>query len=658
MPSFIHSLRYRPEIDGLRAVAVVAVVFFHAGILFTGGFVGVDVFFVISGYLITSLIVRDLDQGKFTLVGFWERRARRILPALILVALATLMAGGALLLPHDYLLLGKSAISQALFAANVYFCRNVGYFATGTNQLPMLQTWSLAVEEQFYLIVPFILLVLFHFTLLRRRSILVPILLIGAVVSFSASVYAVATQPTKAFFLLPSRAWELLLGAILAICPPAFCLTNKQKIREFTSLLGITAIGIPCFVYTNLTPFPGVAALLPCFGAALIIWSNDSNAICDVPPTYLGRLLAARLVVFVGTISYSVYLWHWPLFAFSRYWELNPLSLGYRSAMVIISFMLGALSWKYIENPFRQRQICKTRKSVFIFAGTGLAILLLFGSAVMLSSGAPQRLPGKTAAYAAGENETPSVDNVTTDMIVQSSIPKFGVLHSNGVVDVLLWGDSHAKHLLPALEAVCNERKLTGQIISFTSTTPLVGWPQHSQHGLNEQSEKWCDAVVDYVNRTKIQNVIIAAMWENPEKYEPHKFAEALERTISALRASGARVYVVMQVPSHKASVPKVLVYSSLAHHPTDEWQSSWPEHLEKHITMYDIKNHSSEFGPALVDPAPYFRPQLGDRLKIEENGRSLYTDAHHLSIYGSKLVMIPLFEHLLNPRDDTASVQ
>lgn len=658
MPSHIQSIRYRPEIDGLRAVAVAAVVLFHAGILFAGGFIGVDVFFVISGYLITSLIVKDLEQGKFTPIGFWERRARRILPALIVVMLATLLAGAVLLLPADFLRLGKSAIAQTLFAANIYFYRNTGYFAAGTAQMPLLQTWSLAVEEQFYLVVPWLLIGLFHFPILRRRRILVPILALGAVGSFSASVYAVATQPAKAFYLLPSRAWELILGAILAICSPAFFLGDKRRIRELASLLGIAAIGIPCFVYARQTPFPGMAALLPCCGAALIIWSNDSNTICDTPPTFLGRLLATPPVVFIGAVSYSVYLWHWPLFAFSRYWELNPLSLGYRAVMVIISFVLGILSWKFIENPIRRRQVCRTRKTVFIFSGAGLATLFTIGLGITLSGGAPWRLPERAAAFADGENGAPLVEDVTTAMINAGAIPQFGVLHSSGKVDVLIWGDSHAQHFLPALEVACKKERLTGQIISYTSTTPLVGWLQHSQYGLNENSQKWCDAVVEYVNRAKIQTVIVAARWEDYEKYEPQQFTEALERTIRALRASGATVCVMMQVPSHKAPVPKVLAYCYLAHKSTAAWQSTWQEHIVKHKVMYQIKDHSTEFGSALVDPAPYFKQQSGDLLKIEENGKSLYTDAQHLTVYSSKLVITPLFEQILEPWGKTASAQ
>ena len=646
--SLIQNFRYRPEIDGLRAVAVVTVVLFHARILFAGGFVGVDVFFVISGYLITSLIIRDLEQGTFTLTGFWERRARRILPAVCAVVFATLIAGGFLLLPADYLRLGKSVISQSFFAANIYYFRNTGYFAAGTEQLPLLQTWSLAVEEQFYWIVPLLLLGLFRFPALRRRRMLVLVLVIGgAVASFSAGVHALATQPAKAFYLLPGRAWELLLGAIVAIGPAAF-LASKPKMRECACWLGLTAIGVSCLAYSSRTPFPGLAALLPCLGAALIIWSNDSMTMSGTPPTWLGRLMATRPLVFIGSVSYSFYLWHWPLFAFSRYWALNPLSLGFRWTIVATSFVLAVLSLRFIETPFRRKQVCKTRKSIFALSGVSLAILFTAGLGVLVSGGVPQRLPAKAAVLADGENDAPVVDDVTTDMIISGAISKFGARTNDGAVDVLLWGDSHAQHFLPALEEACREKNLTGQIISYTSTMPLVGWSQRSRYGLNEESERWCVAVVDHVKRAKIRNVIVAARWEDLERFQPQEFTEALERTISALRAAGARVYVMMQVPSHNASIPKVLVYSYLAHKATDEWQSTWQEHTQKHKVMYGIKNNSKEYGSALVDPAPGFKPASGDRLLIEANGRPLYRDTHHLTTYGSKLVITPLLEEML----------
>jgi len=644
--SLIKYFRYRPEIDGLRAVAVSAVVLYHAGFGFPGGFVGVDVFFVISGFLITSLIVRDLERGTFTLAGFWERRARRIIPAAVVLLSATLLAGGVLLLPADYLRLGKSAISQAFFAANVYFCRSTNYFSGLTPELPLLQTWSLGVEEQFYFIVPLLFVFIFRFRLLRRPSALVTILAVGAVLSCWWSQHDVVAHPAKAFYLLPSRAWELLAGAILAIYPIELR-PQRPAIREAVSFSGLAACLLACSLYNRDTPFPGIAALLPCLGAALFIWANGSNTADGRPPTRSGRLLATPPFVLVGGISYSLYLWHWPLFAFARYWSFEPLRLNRRLAIVATSFVLAFLSWRFIETPFRKRRVCARRQALFVFTASALASVFLLGLGIVLSRGAPKRLPGNIAAFAEGAYPPAVARDVTTEDIISGSIPTFGrdAAARGRAIDVLLWGDSHAKHFAPALEAVCGKKRLIGQIISFTSTLPLLGWSQQSSYGLNEQAESWCQAVLDYVKRNRVPTVILAAKWDDPENSAPQTFPIALERTIGALRATGARVYVMMQVPSHKANVPRVLVFAAVTHSSTAPWQSTGTEHAWKHRVMYRVKADSYEFGSALVDPAPSFREGSTDCLKMEANGRPLYFDAQHLTVYGSELLITPLLE-------------
>lgn len=306
MPLLIQNFRYRPDVDGLRAGAVLAVILFHAGLGFSGGYIGVDVFFVISGFLITSLIVSDLQEGKFRLANFWERRARRIIPALAVVVLGTLIAGWFLLLPREYAALGKSAACQSVFGANFYFYRTTlgGYFAGVADEMPLLHTWSLAVEEQFYLIVPLTFAAVFRFPRLRTRRVLLALFGAGILVSFLASLYGVAHYRIAAFYLLPTRAWELLVGSALAIFPLTW-MTKHRPTREILSFVGLAGILVPCWFYTGKTPFPGLAALPPCLGTALIIWSNSPLGHATVP-TSLSRLLATRPVVFVGLISSSI----------------------------------------------------------------------------------------------------------------------------------------------------------------------------------------------------------------------------------------------------------------------------------------------------------------------------------------------------------------
>src|SRR5882724_756148 len=293
----INHLRYRPEIDGLRAVAVSAVILFHAGFRCPGGYVGVDVFFVVSGFLITSLIWSDLENGRFTFAYFWERRARRIVPALVVITIVTLVIGWFLLLPADLENLGRASASQSIFAANFHYLQDSGYFKGVAEEKPLLHTWSLAVEEQFYLIVPFLLFWIYRSKVLRARTAVISILTTIFAVSLAISIYGITRFPWATFYLLPTRAWELLTGALVAFLPTFPLLMRRRSLRELLSLLGMALILIPVFVYTSETPFPGLAAVPPCLGAALVILANTPSE--GSAPTILGSALSIRPVVFI-----------------------------------------------------------------------------------------------------------------------------------------------------------------------------------------------------------------------------------------------------------------------------------------------------------------------------------------------------------------------
>jgi peptidoglycan/LPS O-acetylase OafA/YrhL len=347
---------YRPDIDGLRAIAVLSVLFFHADLGCSGGFVGVDVFFVVSGYLITGLILKDIDAGRFGITQFWERRIRRILPALSIVVLFCLAMGWFFFSPLDYRKLGQSAFAQALLVSNIFFWQTAGkagYFDESSVEItPLLHTWSLAVEEQFYLLFPFLLLACRGFS--RRR--LARLTLVLGAISLGLSVYCSYYYRVANFYLLPTRAWELLIGAW-----PAIVLSTRDPARwlkESVSWAGLAAILAAIFLYNRETRFPGITALPPCVGAALIIWANRSSC------TSVGKILAWPPLVYIGLISYSLYLWHWPLLAFGRYLVPGPLSVGERGLLLLIGLVLAALSLKFVETPFRQRSVCPTRMAV------------------------------------------------------------------------------------------------------------------------------------------------------------------------------------------------------------------------------------------------------------------------------------------------------
>ncbi|MEQ8707547.1 MAG: acyltransferase family protein [Rhodospirillales bacterium] len=351
-------MKYRPEIDGLRALAVVPVILFHAGFgAFSGGYVGVDVFFVISGYLITTIILTEMGEGRFSLVRFYERRARRILPALILVTLVSLAFGWVFLNPIAVKSLATSVIGVATFTSNILFWLGKGYFEEASELMPLIHTWSLAVEEQYYVIFPVALMLLVRAGLTRFA----PVFIVLAVISLAVSVWAVSFQThprivSGAFFLLPTRGWELLLGGVAAL------MLMKQRggtgsgLHQMLAAVGIGAILLSVMIYDAQTAFPGLAALLPTVGTFLVIVYGTGN-------TFAGRLLSSRLLVGLGLISYSLYLWHQPLFAFYRHIQgTTAIDVTAAVLLILASGVLSFITWKLVETPFRRRDFLSAKR--------------------------------------------------------------------------------------------------------------------------------------------------------------------------------------------------------------------------------------------------------------------------------------------------------
>ena len=547
---------YRPEIDGLRALAVIVVMMFHAKIALSGGYVGVDIFFVISGYLITSLIVKDLQKGTFTFVAFWERRIRRILPALSVVVIVLLVAGWFLLLPEDYVALGRSTMALAAIVANIYFWRNTsGYFAN-TEEMPLLHTWSLAVEEQFYLIMPLFLVIAFRLS----APLLLPVVIVSMFGSLAVSAYAVAVFPGAAFYFLPSRAWELLIGSILALMPASW-IPNNRLARETITYVGLACIVASCVLYTEATPFPGLAALVPCSGTAVIIWANTLGP-SGMRLTSAGALFASRPFVFLGLISYSLYLWHWPLLAFSNYWSLWPLSLTSRLGLLALAFLLATLSWRFVETPIRRRTILPARSSLFSFAALNLVAVFAFTGFVIFTGGYPPRLPDQALLYAQAERDQARHYNRKTKDIRSDAIPHFGV--TDRIPSVLLWGDSQAYCLLPAFDALGKDLNFSGVAVTYGARAPLLGGFVRDDFGRGEDLPEWARAVVEYAAVHKIRNIFLACLWEGyVDKYDRDRFTAAFIETVRALNDAGSKVWVVLQMPSHDAPVAKELYVQS-----------------------------------------------------------------------------------------------
>ena len=650
MDPLIRNFRYRPEIDGLRAIAVVAVVLFHARIGLRGGYIGVDVFFVISGFLITSLIVKDLQDGKFSLANFWERRVRRIIPAAVVMVLATLVTGWFLLMPADYVLLGHSAVWQAVFGANFHFWLNTNYFAGPAEEQALLHTWSLAVEEQFYLLFPLILFGLSRLAAFRRRGPLLAILILAFLASLAVSIYSVPRNPSAAFYLLPSRAWELLAGSIIALLPAP---SLGRVWREVLCWLALLLVLVPCFHYTRHTPFPGLAALPPCLGAALFIWATARRSADTSSVPSAARLLSSRPVVFIGLISYSLYLWHWPLFAFSTYIGSGPMPRGYSIAMVGLSLVLAVLSWRFVETPFRKRRVCATRKSVFAFGACAIAAVTGLGIWLQFAAGFPQRLSPEAQRYACAQADSGIRNELNVEDVRMGKLLPLGANQSatpDAPVTWLVWGDSHATAALPAFDAFFKEQHVSGQAATHSATAPVLNycntyWPAGAAFN---------DAVLAHVKAHRIPNVVLVAYWDNyrtgvnPELPGNLAFDAALILTVQKIVQAGSRPWIFLDVPTHEFDVPRALarsVCTRTAINPNrtkPDPNRSLPGNDPQLITKLRAA------GASVIDPRPAFLSDDGSHYVIVAKGTALYSDSNHLSTRGAKLLLLPLLRKLL----------
>ena len=374
-------MKYRAEIDGLRAIAVVPIILFHAGFeYFSGGFVGVDVFFVISGYLITTIILSEKEQGTFSLVNFYERRFRRILPALFMVMLVSLIFSLLWLMPSYMEDFSQSLMAVSTFSSNILFWRESGYWEISNELKPLLHTWSLAVEEQYYVLYPLFLMQIWHF---RKDWILGSFIVIAAI-SLATAQWGAYNKPIPTFYLLPTRAWELSIGAGIAYYflyrkQTVQILLSHKSVNEALGLLGLLMISYAVYVFDKGTPFPSLYALVPTVGTGLIILFSSSQ-------TMVGRLLSIKPLVAVGIISYGAYLWHWPLLVFARHLSLTEPSELTFAILALLSFPLAYLSWRYIEKPFRTKSIF-SRKTIFTLSFIGSVLFITVGLAGHFSNG-------------------------------------------------------------------------------------------------------------------------------------------------------------------------------------------------------------------------------------------------------------------------------
>ncbi len=461
---------YLEFINGLRCIAVLFVVAFHIDLQFlSGGFVGVDVFFVISGFLITGICVSD----GFSLGKFYRSRVLRICPAYFVTLLATAIVGCALLLPENVIALAWTELYSVLFLQNFYFWHTINYFDTGQDNI-LLHTWSLAVEWQFYLLLPLLVLLL-----RRSRPLLIVALALVALASFAASVAATSYRPQAAFYLVPFRMWEFLAGGFLAFLRPR---QLPRLTADALSLAGLVLIVVPALVFTSVTPFPGLNALYPCLGAALMI--HGCRASKD---SLFNKALSNTVFSLIGKASYSIYLVHWPLIILAKYLYVTELPIGARLLLGVLSILLGFVSWRYVEQPFRIGRPGKGRRPLPQVFAPVLPVIAL-GLVGLLTHGLPARFSAQTLSLAAAAQEQGEFRRCLEPWAgAQEEFCRLGAVGKPGV-DFIVWGDSYADALLDGIVDAANRSGDSGIFVGTHACPPLVGYP-----GTSGPSKRRCD---------------------------------------------------------------------------------------------------------------------------------------------------------------------
>ncbi|MDO7834045.1 acyltransferase family protein [Sphingobium sp. HBC34] len=609
--------RYRRDIDGLRALAILPVLLFHAHVPgFSGGYVGVDIFFVISGFLITGIIAREIDDGRFSLMRFYERRFRRIMPALALMILAVLAAAAWLYLPGDLEGVPRSALAATLFASNLWFFTDTGYFSGGADVKPLLHTWSLAVEEQYYIGFPILLMLLARFAP-RWRIVVVALIAAG---SLALAILMQRDTSGFTFYLLPTRAWELFAGALLAL--GAVPSIRPRWARELVAWSGCLAVTLAVTFYDRTTVFPGITALPPVLGAAMLIHA--------APGTSMARILALPPLVGVGLISYSLYLWHWPLIVFTEYATDMPLAGGTRIVVVAAALIAATLSWRLVECPFRDSRRVPARH-IFRFTGAAMALLCILSLALLAMGGWPSRFDPPALAQMAGQHDFAPSRKQCHDTFLRNARPC--TLGAATRPDAMLWGDSHGVELAYALSLDAKARG--GALIERTTSScpPVLGY---------DATDPRCAAAnraaFDAIRADPaIRRVYMAAFWANGN-FDSPAFVARLDRTIAALRALGRDVVLIGPVPPQPFDVPRRLAHLAQAGR-TDAAQGVTRRFVDgRTVHLRALFARWQAHGVRLIDPVAALCDTQS--CAIQHDGRPLYFDSHHLGVTGAKLVV------------------
>ena len=541
-----HSMKYRSDIDGLRSIAVLSVVAYHYSIaiphygimIAPGGFVGVDVFFVISGYLITRIIYGDISQGTHSVAAFYTRRMRRIFPAMFTVFGFVICAALLIDFPSEITEVGRSVAASIYFISNIVFYNSAGYFDQKMEMNPLLHTWSLSIEEQFYLLFPLLVFALRRYSHTARIKF---VLAIG-LASLAYSAWEVRVDQAAAFYLVQSRAWELLLGSLFAI--GGFSNPSARWQGELLAAFGLGLIAVSVELISTETAFPGLAALGPCIGAAAILHSGATTT------TWTGRLLASPPLRFVGLISYSLYLWHWPLIVFFRVFR-EPSNVE-RVALVVVCILVATISWRFVERPFRERPHRLSTYGTLAGGGGLMAAASVVAIIVGPASASFWNLPRRVDEILAYQNYDAAHSMRDGTCFLTSGSDDFAIYDKNtclalkpGQKTFLVVGDSHAAHLWPGLQAVF-------QNVNFLQATasgckPVVG----------SSGARRCTALIQFIfdkflPHNHLDGIILSARWE---KLDLAKVRETTE----ALRPYADKIFVFGPIVEYDRPLPRIL---------------------------------------------------------------------------------------------------
>ena len=648
------NIKYRSDIDGLRALAVLSVILFHINAKWIpGGFLGVDIFFVISGYLITLILTKEISvTNKISIVNFYKRRIKRIMPALLFVLIPVFITAFLIMAPDDLLSLSKSIIWSIFSAANIYFFSSIdtGYFATGSNELPLLHLWSLGVEEQFYILWPFIVLILLRYIpSLKKQLLFVSFLFIA---SFSLAQLTIVENHSFAYYMLPTRAWELLAGAFAALLAHSG-FKNKNIINDLMAGIGFTAIILSFIFVSESDPVPGIAALPTIIGSTLLILSGVHYR------TYVGRFLSFKLFVAIGLVSYSAYLWHWPILAFLRY-ALIEVDTTMAIIVLLVTFTLATISYFFIESPLRKNDV--STKSVFLWYFIVPAILITAVSTVTI-----QGIQHKSSwlfpwekLHTLKSNTLPAYAykyNCQYSLFDVKAYKENRCVYPENIekANVFLIGDSNAAHYLGMLRVFAKHYGFS--IRNATqSSCPMVfdnqfGW-------IDPKYQKSCSiyshSLIQKVN--KFNTVIVGGFWKN--YYNKKDFQKSFKNTIDQLSKKVKHVILLAQVPMfpgyNKDCEIKSIRLNTLGC--TKRFNNTLVDHASNKF-LQSIANKYTN--------VEYFGiRQVLCKHKICSpylNGVPVYYDTHHLSMTGSELIgrkmletndsMLHVFDHLHNQK-------